>query len=152
MRFAVGRVRISFLDLYPHVEARFRPPGYRSRLLLQRRQAPAARASGDPQQALCQLRTTHGITWRSAESRRWTAPAACPVKDLAAMGLSVTVDPGKSQQRKHCHCLAIKRELLDTRANAPIVAHTATGVRFPAPPGFGGAYSFVPPGLEGENL
>lgn len=115
LRFAVGRVRISFLDMYPHVETRFKnarlpvPDFYYKDGRLQLHAPLEIR-----QQALCQLRTT----WDNLEicAEPGMDCAGCvSVKDLAAMGLSVTVDPGKSQQRKHCHCLAIKRELLDRK-------------------------------------
>ena len=100
------RVRISFLDNYPHVKARFIAAGipplpYSFHAPLQQRQAllkrfPGAEVCGEP-----------GLPCTGCLSK----------KDLEVLGLRQTL--GEGNQRQTCHCLASKTEVFSVRGRCP---------------------------------
>lgn len=97
------RVRISFLDNYPHVKTRFiaagiQPLPYSFHAPLWQRQAllrkfPGAEVCGEP-----------GLQCSGCLS----------AKDLEVLGLRQTT--GQGMQRQTCHCLASKTEVFSTRS------------------------------------
>jgi len=101
-RFKHDRLRISFLDLYPHVKKRFteaslKPPAYNFHApLTQRKQIailfPGAEICGEPE-----MNCTGCIS----------------KKDLKTLGLTAELKIGS--QRNACRCLAVKQELLSNR-------------------------------------
>lgn len=105
------RLRISFIDAYPHVLKRFRNAGILN-------------ANGDPSFHM-------HLDWRS---RMWDLlgkPEVCgepglpcygcvSLRDILAMGLDIKDASGqKGRQRWSCTCIAEKTELLKTRGQCP---------------------------------
>jgi hypothetical protein len=100
---AKGRVRISFLDLYPHVKERFQNAGFPipwegMHAPLDTRKSvaalfPDAEICGEP-----------GLECTGCVSQR----------DLAALGITCKLS-GFCGQRKDCKCSAEKHELLDNK-------------------------------------
>lgn len=103
-----GRLRISFMDMYPHVIERFKAaslpiPFHGSfHYPLEKRM-----------EALEAIQRIHSDVEICAEPDM-KCSGCVSQRDLAAIGLDVKLD-GKSSQRPLCMCVAQKVELLDTR-------------------------------------
>lgn len=102
------RVRISFVDNYPHVKARFKSAGveplsynFHAPLSERKRIAamfPGAEVCGEP-----------GFDCVGCVSER----------DLKALNISTSANLARGNQRQSCTCLAVKRELLQHRGQCP---------------------------------
>ncbi len=106
------RYRVSVLDGYPHVHARFQHKGC---------QLPfdgfqATDAQFDAVNALIRrLRETHGIECECCAEPKLTECVQCGCisqKDLKILGLGRLDDTGKGKQRQHCLCPTCKTEML----------------------------------------
>jgi hypothetical protein len=93
-----GRVRISYLDLYPHVQRRFAAAGIT--LPWTSFHAPNRPVLDD-----CEVCGEPGMDCTGCVSAR----------DLAALGLQPPTSQATSSQRPACRCLAAKVELLANR-------------------------------------
>jgi predicted NAD-dependent protein-ADP-ribosyltransferase YbiA (DUF1768 family) len=106
---AEGRVRVSYMDMYPHVKERFAAAGITvpkehmgfhapaDIRMEASKMFPGAEACGEP-----------GLTAKGCVSK----------DDLVAIGLDENLATGKSNQRHACLCIAAKEELLP-RVNRP---------------------------------
>jgi hypothetical protein len=109
------RVRISFLDAYPHVRERFAKAGLTSKILWDGLHAPL-----DLRNAA--LHDIEALTCRNIEvcGEPNMACAGCvSAIDIKALGFSQEIDPGMKGQRRACTCLAPKTELLQGRRPCP---------------------------------
>lgn len=106
LKEAMGRVRISFLDAYPHVRARLAAVFLNNFIQQTQFHAP--------------------IEWRQEFASRYPEAEICgepdmkctgciSERDYKALGLTVPENVTTGRQRKECLCLSTKKELLTKR-------------------------------------
>lgn len=101
---ARGRVRISFLDLYPHVKRRFEKLGF---------EYPIKTFHADLSLRKSYLELFQTFTYFEIEV--CGEPGLSCTGCISARDIGDYKSAGKSQQRKDCHCIAEKVELLNDR-------------------------------------
>lgn len=109
------RIRISILDLYPHVIRRFQAMGMN----------PVPDISEEQlRHTLTYYADCYGIQFETCAEPKLTGNAFSQTgcisnKDIQLLGLPETSVPENPQHRTGCHCLSVKTELLTKKTRCP---------------------------------